>query len=511
MNPRRSPLVLAFAFAFAFSGAAPRAAETPAKPDLAAEARTALARATAALRSRSTEGGYLWRYSADGTRRAGEVAATPTQVWIQPPGTPSVGLAFLRAHAVTGDARYLDAARAAAEALVRGQLESGGWDYLIEFDPAKRAAWDYRADAAGPAGAAATAAKAPRKNISTFDDDNTQSALRFLLAFADAAKASPDPRDERIRECLDYGLRKFLEAQYPIGAWPQRWEGHPRDPAAFPVKPASVPADYVHEQPKSGYYPHYTLNDNTHRDAVRTLLDAHRRTGRAEYLAAARRGGDFLLLAQLPEPQPVWAQQYNAAMEPAWARAFEPPGVTASESANVVRLLVDLHLELGDEKYLQPLPAAVAWFRRSEISPGRWARLYELRTNRPLYGDRDGRVHYDLAEISEERQHGYGWRGAFGIPEAIAYYEAVKAAGRDAWLATHPLAPGAAAPDRAQAKRLEGRVRRAITALDADGFWLTTGPVSREQKEPGPLIDTLVFIGNAQVLCDYLALAKPAP
>ena len=38
----------------------------------------------------------------------------------------------------------------------------------------------------------------------------------------------------------------------------------------------------------------------------------------------AERAGDFILAAQMPEPQPAWAQQYDAAMHPAWARKFEP-------------------------------------------------------------------------------------------------------------------------------------------------------------------------------------------
>ncbi|MCX6909967.1 MAG: pectic acid lyase, partial [Verrucomicrobia bacterium] len=103
----------------------------PAKPGLCddsdprGQARAALEKATAYMRSISTEGGYLWKYSLDLKNRAGETKATATQIWIQPPGTPSVGMAFLRAYEVTKDARYLDAAKAAADALARGQLESG--------------------------------------------------------------------------------------------------------------------------------------------------------------------------------------------------------------------------------------------------------------------------------------------------------------------------------------------------------------------------------------------------
>ena len=475
--------------------------------ELTGQTRAALLRATDYMRSIAAEGGYLWRYSTDLKHRAGEEIATPTQIWVQPPGTPSVGMAFLRAYAVTKEPRYLAAARAAAQALARGQLESGGWDYLVEFEPKERGRWAYRGEAAAPA--AAGGAARPRKNVSTFDDDNTQSALRFLLAFLDATTGAGDPGDARLREAVDYGLRKLMDAQYPIGAWPQRWDGRPHDPARHPVMAASFPQDYPREQPKTGYYQHYTLNDNTHRDAVLTLLDAHKRTGRAEYLDAAKRGADFLLRAQLPEPQPAWAQQYTGAVEPAWARAFEPPAITAGESANVVRLLVDLYLELGDERYLKPLPAAIAWYRRSTVAPNRWARFYELQTNRPIYGDRDGKIHYTLEELSEERRTGYSWQGEYGIPAAIDHAEAVMKAGRAKWQADHtakPLPPGQKA---ARARRLEARVREVLANLDAPGRWLTSDGGKKLDKRDGPWVETGVFNANVRTLCEYLELTGP--
>src|SRR5262245_36491738 len=94
-----------------------------AEQDLPAQSRAALAKATGYIRSISAEGGYLWRYAADMSRRAGENVATPTQVWVQPPGTPAAGMVFLRAYEVTHDARYLADARGVADALARGQLE----------------------------------------------------------------------------------------------------------------------------------------------------------------------------------------------------------------------------------------------------------------------------------------------------------------------------------------------------------------------------------------------------
>lgn len=471
---------------------------------MADSARSALIRATQFMRSIAVEGGYVWSYSADLRARAGESKVSPSQVWVQPPGTPSVGMTCLRAHAVTREALFLEVARDAGDALATGQLESGGWDYLIEFDPAKRTAWYRRADI----GSCNAAEAAKRRNTSTFDDDNSQSVIRFLLALADATKGSTDPRDGRVRIALDYGLKKLLEAQYPNGAWPQRYDGQPRDAADYPVLKASIPATYPRQYQKENYFRHYTLNDNTQRDCILTMLDAWHRTGRREYLEAVKRGADFLLLAQLPEPQPTWAQQYNPKMEPAWARAFEPPAACTSESIGVLRLLTDLYLELGDERYLEPHARAFAWFKRSELSPGVWARYYELHTNKPIFGDRDGKIYYRLEDISAERQKGYGWRGDFGVKGTIAKFEQVKQLGRDAMLARSKPRPPTAEQKAARVRSLEAGVRDAISALDAQGRWMTKGDSKRRDFGPGGLIETRTFIRNVELLCDYLEAAQ---
>ncbi|MBE2214760.1 MAG: hypothetical protein IAE82_12885 [Opitutaceae bacterium] len=474
-----------------------RADEPPALVP-AAEARHALDRACAAMRAIATEGGYLWRYSPDLTVRGGEVAATATQVWVQQPGTPSMGQLFLDAWKVTGDPAHLAAARAAALALVRGQLESGGWDYLIEFDPARRAAWRYRVEDVS------TDRKA--KNTTTYDDNTTQGALSFLISFVDTAKAAPDPADAGIREALDYGLHEVMVAQYPNGAWPQRWDGDRHDPSQYPVVRATIPQDYPREQPTTGYYAHYTFNDGAHRDLVLMLLEAARRLGREECREAARRGADFLLLAQLPEPQPAWAQQYDAGMQPAWARAFEPPSVSSAESVGVIRLLMDVYVEFGDEKYLSAIPPAIAWLRRSEIAPGRWARLYELGTNRPVYGDRDRHVHYTLAEISEERREGYGWEGGFDVLSTIERHERLVADGREKALRKRAGTPLDAERRASRLAKASPVVRGVIDRLDAEGRWLSRGRAKRVDASATAWIETGEFIRNARVLCDYLAL-----
>jgi hypothetical protein len=462
--------------------AAPAGAEKP-LPEQAA------AVLTAAVRFFRTEvavqGSYLWSYSEDLKIRRGEAEATATQGWVQPPGTPAVGMAYLRAHEATGDGAYLEAARETAHALVRTQLASGGWDYRIEFDSEKRRQWHYRSDVER-----GDTERGRRRDTSTFDDDTSQSALRFLMRVDTALRR----KDVEIRRAVQYGLAKIRAAQYPNGAWPQRTDGEARDPARVPVRRARYPAAWLRTHPGASYQAFYTFNDGAIRDLISTLIEAHRSYGRAEDLAAARKGGDFIRMAQMPEPQPVWAQQYSLQMEPDWARRFEPPSVVAAESAGVVRTLMDLYRYTGEEKYLQPIAPAVAWFRRSRLADGRWARFYELRTNRPLYFTRQ----YELVYTADDLPTHYSFQGEYGIPGAIAAWERLAQDRRERRRAA-VTARRAESEERSAESigTLAPRVREIIAALDARGRWVEDGSIR-----------SATFIRNVETLAAYLAKEK---
>jgi len=58
------------------------------------------------------------------------------------------------------------------------------------------------------------------------------------------------------------------------------------------------------------------INDNLAADMIATMLDACEIYNNERYLASALRAGDFLLLAQMPDPQLAWAQQYDPNMHP---------------------------------------------------------------------------------------------------------------------------------------------------------------------------------------------------
>ena len=233
-----------------------QAADTP------GQARRALVKGAAFMRSISAEGGYLWRYSTDLQLVAGETRASRSMMWLQPPGTPSVGMALFEAYQRTGERALLEHALAAGAALARAQLASGGWGYRHDFSDPQRTL---------------------RRNITTFDDNTSQSCLRFLLELGEVATGNT-LREQAIRRARDVGLRKLLEAQYPNGAWPQRYDGVPKQPQDFPVLPAHYPKTWSRVYPKANYINHYTFNDNSHRDCVLLALEAHRVTARPEYL-----------------------------------------------------------------------------------------------------------------------------------------------------------------------------------------------------------------------------------
>jgi hypothetical protein len=111
---------------------------------LVADAKAALDKATQYYREQvASHGGYVYHYSADLSVRWGEGLATKDQIWVQPPGTPTVGIAFTAIYQLTGDPAHLEAARAAAKALMHGQLKSGGWTNLVDFDPASKRVGNY--------------------------------------------------------------------------------------------------------------------------------------------------------------------------------------------------------------------------------------------------------------------------------------------------------------------------------------------------------------------------------
>lgn len=300
----------------------------------------------------SHRGGFVWKISEDGELRYGELKARDSMIWVEPPGTPTVGLVFIEAYRVTGDETYLDHARKTANALIRGQRPEGGWHYFIDFDMpglpdyydeyfSKRWGWEEHTK---------------YYDNSTFDDDVTYAAALLLLRLYD------ETLDPAYRPALDKALGFVLESQYPNGAWPQR----------YPLK--------------DDYTAYYTFNDGAISNNIHLLLEAHDTLGMPGYLEAARRGMDFYIISQQASPQAGWGQQHNFDMVPAGGRKFEIGALSSDETVDNVRDLLTFYKATGDRRYLEPVPKALEWLESAPRNEeGRFTRFYELGTNRPIY------------------------------------------------------------------------------------------------------------------------------
>ena len=289
-----------------------------------------------------------------------------------------------------------------------------------------------------------------------------------------------------------YSFNALLKTQYPNGAWPQRFEDYP-DPDKFPVKKARYPETWSRTFPDERYYTHYTFNDNTNADVIETLLEAYKIYKDEKYLQAAKRGGDFMILAQMPEPQPAWAQQYNLDMEPAWARRFEPPSITGSETFGIMQSLIDLYLETGENRFLEPIPKALAWAKRSRLPDGRLARFYELKTNTPLYFTKDYILTYDDSDMPTH----YGFIvGGGSIARIERNYNRIINEGRETTLNER-----ISTPDSEQ-------IQEIIQALDEQGRWVEQralrNPENRRERIDAEILSCRTFNRNLTLLARYV-------
>ena len=300
-----------------------------------------------------------------------------------------------------------------ADNMLLWQRDSGGWPKNIKMsvvlDDAKKSALK----------------KQKSRRDATLDNGATHGQLRHLANVATATNES------RFKAGFLKGLDYVLAAQYDNGGFPQ------------------VPGG-------RGYARHITFNDGAMIGVLTVLrgvasgqppqafVDAARRKRAAR---AVTKGIDCILKCQVvvKGQRTAWGQQHDEkTLKPAWARTFEPPSICTGESVGVVRFLMDI--DKPSKEVVAAVQGAVAWFDKVRMTgirqkivevkpvkhryhtstrdkvlvkdptaPTLWARLYEIGTNKPIYGDRDRKVHYTLAEISRERRTGYSWLGGYPV------------------------------------------------------------------------------------------------
>jgi PelA/Pel-15E family pectate lyase len=164
---------------------------------------------------------------------------------------------------------------------------------------------------------------------------------------------------------------------------------------------------------------------------------------RVRAAASFARGIECVLATQIENngKLTVWHQQDDPlALKPVSGRNFEPPAQCASESADLLMMLMDdlPHPTRAEQRSIR---AAAAWFKKTAIygqnwqrtaegrgpvaTPGAepiWARYYQTGTDHPIFGDRDKSIHDNVNDLSAERRNGYAWYG-IGPQRALDRFE----------------------------------------------------------------------------------------
>jgi PelA/Pel-15E family pectate lyase len=283
-------------------------------------------------------------------------------------------------------------ARAIAGSVLAWQLDTGAWPKNIDMTVPPKSG------------------EKPAAAESTIDNGATTTQIRYL------GRVHQRTTDDSSRRAILRGIEYLLAAQYPNGGWPQY----------FPLR--------------RGYYTHITYNDDAMARAMILLWDVA--DGKAELppfdagwraraRAAVGKGIDVILKTQIrvddgpPSRErqtarsgaagqlTAWCQQHDeVTLEPRPARTFERVALVSAESVGLVRVL--MRIENPEPRVVDAIESAIAWLRAVRLDGrDRWARFYEIGTNRPIFVGRDAIVRYRLEEIEEERQKGYSWYGEY--------------------------------------------------------------------------------------------------
>ncbi len=254
---------------------------------------------------------------------------------------------------------------------------------------------------------------------------------------------------------------------------------------------ASYPETWSRTFPAIKYTGFYTLNDDNLQQIAKVLFRAYELEKDERYLAALKKLGDFFLLAQMPEPQPVWAQQYDRDMHPVWARKFEPPSVTGNESVGAMEVLHHLWVVTGDEKYLKPIQPALAWFERSKLPDGTYARFYELQTNKPLFFVKDT---YVLTYDDSNMPTHYSFK--VSQQSNLDLFKKQLAKGREE-LQLNFTGPQMPKEWASRAKGAASKAKKAADSLDSEGRWIKNDE-----------IDGAEFVKGMNAMATYVEALK---
>lgn len=172
---------------------------------------------------------------------------------------------------------------------------------------------------------------------------------------------------------------------------------------------------------------------------------------------AVKKGIDCILKCQIvvKGKKTVWCAQHDEkTLELCKARCYELASLSGGESVKIIRFL--MMIESPTREVTEAIESAVAWFDKTKIvgirlkrvkdiskpkgwdrivvqdssAPPKWARFYEIETNKPFFCSRDGVPKYQLSEISYERRWGYFWLGYYADSLLKKEYHAWQKKGR---------------------------------------------------------------------------------
>ncbi|RZL93572.1 MAG: pectate lyase [Variovorax sp.] len=391
---------------------APAPAPAPA-PSAQAPALVALKSATSYMDEVvSYKGGYVWSYSPDLTQTFGEMEAKRTMLWLQPPGTSSIGHIYLDAYHATGDERFYQAADRTAKAVAAAQHSSGGWNYISDF--AGEESLKHWYDTVGKNGWRLEEFQHYYGNA-TFDDATTAVASQLML------RMYLEKKDPVYQAATNNAIKFITDAQFgpqfgmADGGWPQRFPHNPNAVSSMPLPNSQqLPADARAGMEDSDYTLHVTFNDDVMGENIKFLTMSVMALGRTDLVANITRAMDCMQRMQwTSSTQPLqsgWSLQHlsrdtNGRPEgaPAGARSYEPRSLATHTTQTNIQQLFGYFQLTGDRKYLSQLQKAIDWLKSPSIqlpadvatlnpllSGRNVATFIELDTNQPLYIHRYG-------------------------------------------------------------------------------------------------------------------------
>lgn len=293
-----------------------------------------------------------------------------------------------------------------ADRVLAYQNADGGWpkniDYLAKMDP------DSVKQTLGA-----------REGRSTFDNRNIYPQVEYL------SKVYELTGKKKYRKAAELGVRYILDNQYPNGSW-IGWHDE-----AIAYNDDIITGILNMWQQVMRNESHFDWIDQKSRARIAQSWDA---------------GLSIILRTQYVRNgvKTAWAQQYDQqTLQPAGARTYELPSLTAQESSSIALFL--MNIEEPSEEVIEAVKAVVAWLDANKIEGKEivttpmpegnpedrtikadrklvdnpkakpiWARFYELADDQIFLCNRDGIKVYRLEDVLPERRVGYSWYGTWG-------------------------------------------------------------------------------------------------